>query len=268
MMTKAQKIKEYLEANELREKKIGLINDEVKSLAASNSEIRRIAASILKLQIIEFKLKGLLTDYAELVEKQTEEKKDLEGRTLGDLKDLAKNKRFFGAVFLAGLGDLNRTRRILVHHLVDSSSTLKELSANAADSLNLAVSVEGMFPSEEERIYDKIILQHKSLKFRSELVELILSNNKYSTWRLFDEKNIQVDDEIELREFATDTIFALAKVTKVVDKPLGKLNKEDKKGHEGFKTDEEMYATYSGYYKTEVTPETPVKIIWFKLKDK
>ena len=43
------------------------------------------------------------------------------------------------------------------------------------------------------------------------------------------------------------------------------LTKEDWEGHEKFKSDKEMYKTYSKYYGFEATPETNVKIIKFKL---
>lgn len=106
----------------------------------------------------------------------------------------------------------------------------------------------------------------KSLKFRSHLVPKVLSGEKYVTWRLFDDKDIQVGDEVELLEFVTNRHFADAIITKVIEKPLGELTADDKAGHEGFASDDEMYATYMRYYKTEITPETLVKMIRFKLK--
>ncbi len=46
---------------------------------------------------------------------------------------------------------------------------------------------------------------------------------------------------------------------------FGKLAPEDKKGHEPFSSDREMYETYSRYYKISVTPQTPIKVIRFRL---
>lgn len=105
----------------------------------------------------------------------------------------------------------------------------------------------------------------KSLKFRSYLVPLVLSGQKNATWRLFDDKDIQVGDEVELLEFVTNRHFADAKVTIVVEKPLGELTEADKAGHEGFVSNEEMYSTYETYYQQPVGPKTIVKIIWFEL---
>lgn len=106
----------------------------------------------------------------------------------------------------------------------------------------------------------------KTLKFRPYLVLMVLSGEKCSTWRLFDDKNLQEGDEVELQEFVTNKPFAQAVITKVVEKPMGELTDSDKDGHEIFDSDEKMYETYSRYYKTEVIPETPVKIIFFELK--
>lgn len=106
----------------------------------------------------------------------------------------------------------------------------------------------------------------KVIKFRHYLVPLVLSGEKDITWRLFDDKDLSVGDDIELQIFAKNEPFAYGKIVKVIEKPFKKLSFEDKAGHEKFNSDQEMYATYSKYYKTEVGPETLVKIIWFKLK--
>lgn len=106
---------------------------------------------------------------------------------------------------------------------------------------------------------------HKKLKFAQHLVPLVLSGKKTSTWRLWDDKDLQVGDTVDFIEFGTDKHFAAAKLTKVLEKPLGKLTEEYKKGHETFATDEEMYATYTRYYGKTADKNTLVKIIWFEL---
>lgn len=105
----------------------------------------------------------------------------------------------------------------------------------------------------------------KTLKFRRQLSELIINGSKNSTWRLFDDKNISEGDEFELIVWETGKLFAKGLVTKVVKKPLGQLTIEDKKGHEKFSSDQEMYDTYSKYYTQQIGPDTIIKIIWFKL---
>ncbi len=105
----------------------------------------------------------------------------------------------------------------------------------------------------------------KVIKFRTNLVPLVLSGVKTSTWRLFDDKNLAEDDKIALQEFGADEHFAKAKITKVVERKFKDLSTEDRIGHEGYNDDIEMYRTYSGYYKTDVGPDTHLKIIRFEL---
>ena len=105
----------------------------------------------------------------------------------------------------------------------------------------------------------------KKIKFQNSLVALVLSGEKTSTWRLFDEKNLSVGDTINLVEFGKSDVFAQAIITGVVQKKFKELTKTDKTGHETFFNDQEMYETYSRYYKTNVGPNTSLKIIWFEL---
>ncbi len=106
---------------------------------------------------------------------------------------------------------------------------------------------------------------HKRLKFAQDLIPLILSGEKVSTWRLWDDKGLSTGDIIDFIEYGTNRHFATAKLTKVIEKPLGELTKEDKKGHEKFANDEIMYQTYTQYYNRPVDKNTIVKIIWFEL---
>ena len=105
----------------------------------------------------------------------------------------------------------------------------------------------------------------KRLHFSKELVALVLTGKKNSTWRLWDDKNLQLGDIVDFYESKTKKYFTTAKITKVIEKKMGNLKEEDKRGHEEFSNDEEMYRTYSGYYKKDVTPDTLVKICWFEL---
>ncbi len=106
----------------------------------------------------------------------------------------------------------------------------------------------------------------KILKFRDNLVPLVLSGEKNSTWRLFDDKDLSVGDDIALQVFVTNKKFAEAKIVEVIEKRFGDLSDNDKNGHEGYKGESEMYATYTKYYGTKVDSNTLVKIIRFKLK--
>ena len=93
----------------------------------------------------------------------------------------------------------------------------------------------------------------------------MLSGKKDSTWRLFDDKDLQVGDEVDLINWNTKEKFASALLTDVREKELGQLEPADFEGHEKFESEEAMYESYRTYYGDGVTPHTVVKIIRFKL---
>ena len=105
----------------------------------------------------------------------------------------------------------------------------------------------------------------KTLKFREALSKLILNREKTNTWRLFDDKDLSVGDELVFIVWENGKEFARAKLTDVIEKTFGELNDEDFEGHEKFNSEKDKYDTYSLYYKQEVTKESPVKIIRFEL---
>lgn len=105
----------------------------------------------------------------------------------------------------------------------------------------------------------------RSLKFQKKLVELILSGKKNVTWRLFDDKNLQKGNEIDLINSDTGEKFARATITEVREKKLDEIVEQDFEGHEKYASKEEMYETYQKYYGDKVTPETMVKIIGFHI---
>ncbi len=105
----------------------------------------------------------------------------------------------------------------------------------------------------------------KTLKFTSDLVPLILSGEKTSTWRLFDDKKLQQGDELLFIENETGREFAKATITSVWERKFEDLTDTDWDGHEKFASEKDMYEAYSKYYKLEVTPTTVLKVIHFKL---
>ena len=105
----------------------------------------------------------------------------------------------------------------------------------------------------------------KTLKFSPELVPLILSGEKTVTWRLWDDKDLQEGDIVTCIKRPKLETFAKIKITSIVEKTMGDLTEDDKRGHEPFESDEEMYATYTRYYGKSVGPNTPVKVVRFEL---
>lgn len=109
----------------------------------------------------------------------------------------------------------------------------------------------------------------KTLKFAPNLVELILAGGKTTTWRLFDDKDLQTGDELIFINKQTGEEFGAAKIAWVSLRTLGTLTDEDWIGHEKFSSDEEMYAQYKKYYPNEVVDQdTVVKIINFDFTPK
>jgi hypothetical protein len=105
----------------------------------------------------------------------------------------------------------------------------------------------------------------KTLKFKKELADLILAGKKTSTWRLFDDKDLQKGDEVEFVVAETGETFAHAVLGEIWEKKFGEMTAQDKDGHEDYENIDEMLKAFSEYYKRPVALETTVKIIKFNL---
>lgn len=109
----------------------------------------------------------------------------------------------------------------------------------------------------------------KTLKLDHELAEAVLAGTKTSTWRIYDDKALSVNDELELIDkidpLKPETWRAIgrAKVDAVIEKRLGDIAEHEIEGHERYESTEAMYETFRRYYGPEVNAETPVKIINF-----
>ena len=115
---------------------------------------------------------------------------------------------------------------------------------------------------------DLFQFQIKTLKFKSNLVDLILENKKNVTWRLFDDKNLKIDDLLNFQDSETGKDFAKAKIIEIREKKLGEIKGEDYNGHEKFQNQEDMLNHYREYCGNGVDLETTVKIIKFSLQNK
>lgn len=110
----------------------------------------------------------------------------------------------------------------------------------------------------------------KTLKLEHDLAQAVLSGNKRSTWRLFDDKDISVGDEVELidrvdpHDRGTWYPIGIAHVSSVIEKRLSAVSDADSAGqYESYESQDDMLATFRRYYGPGVTLETPVKIIHF-----
>jgi hypothetical protein len=106
----------------------------------------------------------------------------------------------------------------------------------------------------------------KTLKFQSHLVPFILSGEKTSTRRLFDDKNLSTGDEVAFINKDTGEEFARATLIGIREKKLEELQKPDfEGGRERHASKEAMLEHYKRLYNREVGLEDTVKIISFRL---
>lgn len=103
----------------------------------------------------------------------------------------------------------------------------------------------------------------KKIKFAPNLCEQILNGSKTATWRLFDDKDLRVGDDIEFVNKETLEVFGYGQILGLKIKTLGTLEESDWEGHERFSSDKEMYDTYKMYYGDKVSPDSQLKIIDF-----
>ena len=105
----------------------------------------------------------------------------------------------------------------------------------------------------------------KTIKFKSFKAQWILDGTKTATIRLFDDKDLQVNDELEFINSDTGESFGKAIITEITYKNLGDVDDVDLEGHERWDSKKEMLESLKVYYGDKVNLNTEVKIIKFKL---
>lgn len=105
----------------------------------------------------------------------------------------------------------------------------------------------------------------KTLKFDPSLVKLVMDGSKIATWRIFDDKDLSVGDKLDLIDSSNQKVFAKAEIIKVKEKKIGDIEETDFYGHEKFPSREAMLKTYQSYYGKQVTWNTMVKMVDFKI---
>lgn len=104
----------------------------------------------------------------------------------------------------------------------------------------------------------------KTLKFEPHLVQLLLNGTKTVTWRLFDDKNLQIGDHLGLVNAETGEKFGEAEIIKSQEKQIKDLTNEDLKGN-NYRDQIHVIELNQKYYGNTVDDKTVVKIIEFKL---
>lgn len=112
----------------------------------------------------------------------------------------------------------------------------------------------------------------KKLKLDHEIAEQVLKGNQWYTWRLFDDKDLSVNDDVELIDKIdadnpeTWRPIGIASIYKIIEKRLGDISMADGAGQDQFASSDDMLRTFQGYYGPSVTLATPVKVVQFDFK--
>lgn len=110
------------------------------------------------------------------------------------------------------------------------------------------------------------------MKLDHELAQAVIRGDKTSTWRLFDDKDLSVNDEVRLIDKVdpehpeTWRVIGTGMIHRVIQKRLGDTTAEDTERHHPYASTDEMLAEYRQFYGNDVTSATTVKIIHFIYK--
>lgn len=107
----------------------------------------------------------------------------------------------------------------------------------------------------------------KILKLNHKEAQLVLSG-KRTTWRLFDDKDLYVNDVVQLLDKQDDhnaeswAVIGTAKISKIVEKQLVDISQHEL-SQEGYRSLKALLDAFSAFYNRVVQPDTPVKIVHF-----
>ena len=114
----------------------------------------------------------------------------------------------------------------------------------------------------------------KTLKFNHELAELVRQGKKTVTWRVNDEKNLSVDDDVwiidkvDKNDVNSWRVIGTAKINEILAKRLGEIEGDELGEHEEYASRDEMIRVFKRYYGNDINEDTPVKIIHFSFTPK
>lgn len=105
----------------------------------------------------------------------------------------------------------------------------------------------------------------KTIGFASDLVPLVLDGSKTLTYRIGSRWDfLEVGDTILTDDSGTGKVFAELEITSKETGTFGTL-RDDREGHEMYRTTEERRATFEKYYKRPVSDNEPAIILGFKV---
>jgi ribonuclease HI len=113
----------------------------------------------------------------------------------------------------------------------------------------------------------------KTLKFNQSQISAIVDKTRISTWRLFDEKDLSVDDLVDFINSKNGESFGYAKIKEVTTKKINDINENDINNHGDSINKDKILDIFIKYYGPRVCDSDIVKVIKFeylgqKLPDK
>lgn len=111
----------------------------------------------------------------------------------------------------------------------------------------------------------------KTLKLDHQLVQAIRAGEKTSTWRMYDDKDLSVNDQVELIDKVeparpeTWRPFGNARINQVVQKRLADVDAGDYASYGPYESIEQRIKKFRGYYGSQVDGDTPIKLVHFVL---
>lgn len=106
----------------------------------------------------------------------------------------------------------------------------------------------------------------KTLKLKPSMIDDLLQGKKTKTWRMFDEKQLGLGDDVQFVNADTGVPIAMTIVTAMHEKRFGDIVEADFDGHNPYPSRDIMLETYRGYYGENVNWDTPIKMLTFELK--
>ncbi len=112
----------------------------------------------------------------------------------------------------------------------------------------------------------------KTIKLDHSLALKVVSGEKRSTWRLFDDKQLSVGDEIQLidkvdpEDESTWRSIGCGVIDIVTEKRIRDITELDYAPHEKYASQQDIVDSFKKYYGDSVTTNTPIKIIHFSFE--
>src|SRR4051812_24505708 len=108
----------------------------------------------------------------------------------------------------------------------------------------------------------------KKLKLDHETAQRVAAGQQTVTWRLYDDKDLAVNDEVSLIDKldsakpATWKPIGTAHIKRIIEKRLGDISQADyQEGYGPEVTPEQRLQTFRDYYGSQVGWDTPVKMV-------